>query len=514
MTSVFSVAGLAVAPLAAFPQWPASAAAGRLRETRYYVTTYHGEVIGTRRVTLHDAEHEGRPAVRISTLEQTRITARGVTTHTVIEREELTEPGGHAIRLRERRSESGQVVDLHVEVTPGAVIFTTRVAGRRRSFRSSRTGPVLFDLDGESLARRGELKAGSKVRALVVARVELGVAELQAEVLERTRLEEIPGIVTAGEPGYVVRVSNANGAGEPWEILCDSSGRTVELRMGPMVVRRVPRRQARLPRAAVRLENRIPTRPVTALERVRSMKVAASVPDDAPPGCFPDSIYGTASRDLEGAFVLSLSEARPDGRLPRTRLSEEVRDRFLAPSPMIESDAPEIVALARRATETDGGPEPEGLKRAFLVTRWVYRGLAKRSLGPATASALEALRARAGDCTEHANLVTALARAAGLPARKALGLVHDGTGFQFHAWAEIFVEDPLTAGGGPDETGLALKYDTSGLAGRWVPVDPTLGRVGTPALYILLGREGDMVAYHGRANALQGRTEMRLVEVD
>jgi transglutaminase-like putative cysteine protease len=86
--------------------------------------------------------------------------------------------------------------------------------------------------------------------------------------------------------------------------------------------------------------------------------------------------------------------------------------------------------------------------------------------------------------------VTALARASGLPARQAFGLVQDGEGFQFHAWAEVHAGD------------------------RWVPVDPTLGRVGVPALYILLGREGDVVEYDCRANALQGRTSMRLVEVN
>jgi transglutaminase-like putative cysteine protease len=103
--------------------------------------------------------------------------------------------------------------------------------------------------------------------------------------------------------------------------------------------------------------------------------------------------------------------------------------------------------------------------------------------------------------------VVALSRAAGLPARQVLGLVHDGSGFQFHAWAEVFVEDPLAP--------VALKdRGRAGSAGRWVPLDPTFGRVGVPGLYIMLGREDGLIDYRSRANSLQGRTSMRIVEVD
>ena len=251
------------------------------------------------------------------------------------------------------------------------------------------------------------------------------------------------------------------------------------------------------------------------------MKVVATVATDAGADVFPDSVYCSASGGDGPERLLTLFEARPDGRLPREELSPDDRKRFLAPSRLVESDAPEIVSLAVRILGGDraafereyadlvraaregagfglksraplravGGPE-EPLKKTLLLARWVHRDLRKRSRGAATASALEALRARGGDCTEHAALVTALARAAGLPARQAFGLVQDGEGFQFHAWAEVHA------------------------GGRWVPVDPTLGRVGVPALYILLGREGDVVEYHSRANALQGRTSMRLVEVN
>jgi transglutaminase-like putative cysteine protease len=506
----------------------------------HYVRTYHGRVIGVRRVTVRE---EGE-CVRTETLDRTRISTRGVTVLTVTEKVEFADLDGHGMELRERQTEGpaaeallrrggapfeftprpsrgSQIVETKVTVAEGEVVFHTTVAGITRPARTTTEGAVRFDLDGSAFLRKRGLEVGRTVLAFVAARVELGIAELEARVVERVALPEIEGVYAGGEEGFRIRISNVGGRGEPWEIVCDARGRTVELRVGPQTVRRVAAADAVLPRKAPVLSNTFPTRRLMRLEGVRSMTVEATVASDAGADVFPTSVYCSATSDGDGKRRLSLSEARPDGRLPREELSAEDRARFLAPSRLVESDAPEIVSLALRIVggdaeaferdyaravraargelgpdETAPGPlrarggEKEPLKRTLFLTRWVYRNLRKRSRGAATASALEALRSGGGDCTEHAALVTALARAAGLPARQAFGLVQDGEGFQFHAWAEVHAGD------------------------RWVPVDPTLGRVGVPALYILLGREGDVVEYHSRANALQGRTSMRLVEVN
>ena len=71
-----------------------------------------------------------------------------------------------------------------------------------------------------------------------------------------------------------------------------------------------------------------------------------------------------------------------------------------------------------------------------------------------------------GDCTEHAVLLAALARASGIPARVAVGLVYTqsakNTGFAFHMWDELYV------------------------AGRWIPYDATLGLGGIGGGHIKL----------------------------
>jgi transglutaminase-like putative cysteine protease len=61
-------------------------------------------------------------------------------------------------------------------------------------------------------------------------------------------------------------------------------------------------------------------------------------------------------------------------------------------------------------------------------------------------SAREVLRSRRGDCNEHAVLLAALARAAGVPARVVAGLIVTGDGvFAWHAWNELWLGEWVSA---------------------------------------------------------------------
>ena len=89
-------------------------------------------------------------------------------------------------------------------------------------------------------------------------------------------------------------------------------------------------------------------------------------------------------------------------------------------------------------------------------------------------SALEVLRTKVGDCNEHTALYVAMARALGIPARIAVGLVYVRgiTGaFYYHAWPEVYLDE----GGG---------------RGLWLPVDPTLNQFPADATHIRLARGG------------------------
>lgn len=124
--------------------------------------------------------------------------------------------------------------------------------------------------------------------------------------------------------------------------------------------------------------------------------------------------------------------------------TEAKMEQYLAPSLFVRSNHPKIIETARQIV----GSEKDPIKAAQLITTWVHDNL-KKVPTPAVPDAHTVLLRRQGDCNEHAVLATALARAVGLPAQIAVGLVHSGDGFYYHAWVTYwagktwFSGDPL-----------------------------------------------------------------------
>jgi hypothetical protein len=138
---------------------------------------------------------------------------------------------------------------------------------------------------------------------------------------------------------------------------------------------------------------------------------------------------------------------------------------FLAPETFIESDAPEIRAEAEKAVA--GVRDPAA--RAERLTHYVNSLLEKKPT-VSLPSALEVLRTKVGDCNEHTALYVAMARAVGLPARMAVGLVFVRGAFYYHAWPEVYV--PRAGGAG------------------WLAVDPTLDEYPADATHLRIARGG------------------------
>ena len=129
---------------------------------------------------------------------------------------------------------------------------------------------------------------------------------------------------------------------------------------------------------------------------------------------------------------------------------------FLEPEFNIESRDREILEAAQRIAGDDRDP----VSVAKKILQWVYRNVDKRPV-LSIPSALEVLRTKTGDCNEHATLLTALLRAAGIPARLCIGLVYTRDKFYYHAWAEAYL-------------------------GEWISMDPTLNQMPADASHIKL----------------------------
>ena len=90
-------------------------------------------------------------------------------------------------------------------------------------------------------------------------------------------------------------------------------------------------------------------------------------------------------------------------------------------------------------TEIVGPGDPDGVKADKLVA-WVYKNLEKRPV-LSVPNALETMENRIGDCNEHAVLLTAFARAAGIPAEVEVGVVYMRGRFFYHAWNVLYLRD-------------------------------------------------------------------------
>jgi transglutaminase-like putative cysteine protease len=130
--------------------------------------------------------------------------------------------------------------------------------------------------------------------------------------------------------------------------------------------------------------------------------------------------------------------------------------RYLEANYFLECDTAVIKDLAAKAL--DG--EKNAAAAARKLEKFVHEYIGKKTLAIAFATAKQTAQSRAGDCTEHAVLLAALARAAGIPARVVGGMVYadEFVGkkqlFGYHMWAELYV------------------------AGGWYPFDAALHRRG------------------------------------
>ena len=155
---------------------------------------------------------------------------------------------------------------------------------------------------------------------------------------------------------------------------------------------------------------------------------------------------------------------RPE--IPEPGLPDPDAARYLAPEPLIESDDPAIQAEAALAVREVVGARA----RAEALTRYV-NGLLDKKPTVSLPSAREVLRTKIGDCNEHTALYVAMARALGIPARIAVGLVYMRGAFYYHAWPEVYLDEG--------------EGDAS-----WLPVDPTLNQFPADGTHVRLARGG------------------------
>lgn len=161
--------------------------------------------------------------------------------------------------------------------------------------------------------------------------------------------------------------------------------------------------------------------------------------------------------------VTTRLESEPSKSYP---ITPSQRNHLLRATPSVQTDRKEIRELAAEIV----GDETDPVAIARLIVDWLTANLEPTYAANAS-TATAVLERRAGDCTEHALLFTALARAAGVPARQVGGVVYANEPkpmFAWHAWAEIhdgrgwISVDPLWKQVRVDPTHIQFSIDDGG----------------------------------------------------
>lgn len=140
------------------------------------------------------------------------------------------------------------------------------------------------------------------------------------------------------------------------------------------------------------------------------------------------------TRLADGDWQVDVGPSRPGGQAPPTDADREA-------NLWVQSDAPAIRELAALAV----GNASSDLEKMRRLRQFVSNYITEHGLDIGYASALEVVGSRQGDCTEFAILLTALARAEGIPARMITGMVYadryagSSRVFLPHAWMQAWV---------------------------------------------------------------------------
>jgi transglutaminase-like putative cysteine protease len=377
-------------------------------------------------------------------------------------------------------------------------VYEARPGGRLVSYSSSRAGDGgdrRLQLDCGPKACKATLTADDGPRVLDVplppetaeqadaarlAAARCGVVEgvqLQAEDLrERKMRDRFAERKTLGSAGVTFSVAVVDELEEgdrlAARVLVADDGRVVEFRYGDALVAKPEPEEIARKLDEIDLFNmsRIPL--PAALPRGVPAEIAYSV-RGLPEAFQVDDPRQRFSKGTDGETIVTVAARRPSAddfakdvqrKVPDAKGNEDLRA-----TPEIDWDHPAVRKLSEKiAAEGTSRASSGTWATARRISRTVHDRLEK-VYGQSRDRASEVLRSGKGDCTEHALLFVALARAAGIPARGVHGLVYanygdGGPGLYWHAWAEVRVGD------------------------EWIAIDPTFDQDVADATHIALGR--------------------------
>jgi hypothetical protein len=361
--------------------------------------------------------------------------------------EAVSDPSGRPVRFETTRTEAGAKRRV-VGRVDGQSLLVTLELGTSKTEKRIPLAPDLYLATSTDVLFKKDLKVGKRVEGKVVVEDD---GDVRPFTLVVTGQED-----TKDGRAWVVETT-VGGLGARDLVLAD--GRTVRSsspQLGAEFVD-VPREAALAlgnPAdifSAANLKSRVV---LPAREHLDELSLRLVGRSGRAPKVIIDDRQRALGKKKDRVEVRVLAEKAPT-RAPKLGAVDPKAEAKLRPylvaTPYEPIDDPAIVAAARTAV----GDAADVWTAARRINAFVHKHITNKSLAQAFSTATEALQSREGDCTEHAVLFSALAKAVGIPTRLVTGLVYvggpDGV-FGNHAWVEIWVGD------------------------RWLAMDPTFGQ--------------------------------------
>lgn len=381
------------------------------------------------------------------------------------------------LRMRSLETPEGQLVEFHTVVSLGPVptVVTGKVMGDKLQLTTATQGqsqassmPWSADIGGfraveNSLARQ-PLKPGENrsLRMLMPLLNQVAEVKLAAKDLEDT---EILGAKT--RLLRVESVSKLPGQSLAATLWVDSDGEVLKTHVAALdqLSVRSTEALAKAPggdagKLDLGLDLFVKVEPPLAKpHQTREVVYRVELANGNPTEVFSSGL--TQQVKSLGPHTAEITVRSVDPAAKRTAPdSENPKTEYLSANSILQLDDDRLKQMAADAK----GAATDPAQVAVALEKYVHGAMKQHDFSQGFATAAEVAESRAGDCTEHAVLLAALARINGIPSRVAIGLVYveSAAAFGYHMWTEVFLD------------------------GQWVPLDATLGRGGTSAAYLKL----------------------------
>lgn len=434
-------------------------------EESWDVLFMQGSRVGYNHATQRELQENGRTLLHLEGESQLFVKRFGQPTDVGIRISSLETPEGQVLSLTSDAELGPQATVVSGQVEGGKLRLQTRVAGAKTTHEIDWPADArgYFAIDQE--LKRQPMEPGQRrtIKTLqppinILAKAELAAADYEETELLTGSYKLLRIDCTLDQPGGKLEQT----------LWADRTGEVMKTYMSAMQITSYRTTKA------VALEKTDATfdlgkmstvklsKPLADPHQTRKVRYRVELAGEDPAALFVSGMTQQVNSTGPHTAEITVEAIGPDTDLPAGQAAHASppTDADRKPNDLVQSEDPRIAEMAEMAA----GDQKAPWKVAQALESYVHRNVKDKNYSTAFASASEVAETMAGDCTEHAVLLAALARARGIPSRAAIGLVYAPSeqGFAYHMWTEVYVND------------------------RWIPLDATLGKAGIGAAHLKL----------------------------